>query len=90
MVRAIKTAILFMLVFSSGPAYAAEALLPVTATIIRCVTQSERVNMCDLREMCCNLVSPENMTLSKAQGDWNEMSKEPEGTENKFADIIIE
>jgi len=58
----IKVMIIF-LIFFSGPACAAEALFPIKVTLIRCVTQAERVNMCDTRQMCCDLVAPDNMVV---------------------------
>jgi len=59
MIYTITISLAAILIFLTGPAaYAAETLLPVRATLIRCVTQVERVNMCSAREMCCDLVLP--------------------------------
>lgn len=48
-------------IFSSAQAHSAEAVMPVTVKLIRCVTQAERINMCQEHQMCCGLISTEDM-----------------------------
>ncbi len=39
-------------------ANAEEATLPITVRIIQCVTQQERIDMCEKEMMCCDLIEP--------------------------------
>lgn len=53
----VKRLVLPLLVcfFYVGPAMAAEALLPIRATIVNCGSQTERAARCQKDERCCNL-----------------------------------
>jgi hypothetical protein len=46
---------------------AAEAILPIKARIIRCITQEERRQMCREKDVCCYL--PDKTITKKAQTD---------------------
>lgn len=55
------------LVTSVRPADAAEAILPIKARIIRCVTPQERRNMCSQENLCCGLLDTEEVAVLQSQ-----------------------
>lgn len=64
--------ICFGLVFISAcfvvvlPAFAAEARLPISATLIRCVTEAERQQNCSEKNLCCNLLESDESYLHRS------------------------
>ena len=53
----IRTFFLFLVMSSPSLniAWAAEAILPIKARIIRCVSYEERMQMCAIEKLCCRL-----------------------------------
>ncbi len=65
--------------------WAAEVLLPVQVNIVRCVTQEERIRMCNERSLCCNLVDEEaGRNVSRPAGEG------PPRTRTDFAHEVFE
>jgi hypothetical protein len=57
----------------SAPAYAAEAILPITVTIIQCGTQEEAAELCRTTEpRCCNIVKP-GKRIVRPSGQWEDI-----------------
>ena len=47
---------ILLLLLLIAPAHAAEATMPIQASIIRCVTQEEIIKACHERMACCELI----------------------------------
>lgn len=90
MVHAIRALIIAVLISFSGPVCAADALLPVTLNLVRCVTQAERINMCDTRQLCCDFIEPKKMVVSNAKSEWTQADDKFVTPQNKAENIAIE
>lgn len=67
MIQLVKVSAI-ILMFLATPAHTAEVEMPITVTLVRCVTQAERANMCEARHICCDLV-PRKMTAARNQSE---------------------
>lgn len=72
----------------AAAALGSEALLPVKVSIVRCVTEKERLNMCEQRELCCHLIDKgRNPSLQSFPGDDNGLDYQPTtGTQGTYPD----
>ncbi|MGZ9098017.1 MAG: hypothetical protein ACXW30_06960 [Micavibrio sp.] len=68
---------LLLSVFFAGPVRAAEALLPIRATIVNCGSQEERPAKCQKDERCCNLGD------SSDEADYQEDTRDSHKTDRR-------
>jgi len=68
---------LLLSVSFAGPVRAAEALLPIRATIVNCGSQEERAAKCQKDERCCNLED------SSDEADYQEDTRDSHKTDSR-------